>query len=190
MKKIKEANNPNYDLRQDLGRGISSDKFHKQRMSQGTFPYKEPTQNFEEQDNDLSIAQKVINKISGNYIASDSYMSKGGGRYAMVDGSTNFSEGYYASGKSLSPISNLYKNRDGVMGQGPSGASIRPGPAQTSLSGTKVGWSQASNLKDAGSESNIWHIQDIPTEDERTIFRLKRTIKAIHDQDKKNNEFK
>jgi hypothetical protein len=80
----------------------------------------------------------------------------------------------------MSPIPDLYKNKQGVLGAGADGPSIRPAPARISLSGSKAGYSSAFPLRDAGSMEPAYTLEEIPSPDELTMSRLRRLIKAIH----------
>ena len=84
------------------------------------------------------------------------------------------------TGRSITPIPGLYKNKQGILGVGGDGPSIRPAPARISLAGSKAGYSSAFPLRDAGSMEPAYTLEEIPTSDDLTMNRLRRLIRAIH----------
>jgi hypothetical protein len=82
----------------------------------------------------------------------------------------------------------LYKNKQGVLGIGADGPSIRPAPARISLAGSKAGYASALPLRDAGSASPAYNLEDIPDKDNLTMIRLRRLIQAIHLQQDDAND--
>jgi hypothetical protein len=84
------------------------------------------------------------------------------------------------TGRGMSPIPDLYKNKQGVLGVGADGPSIRPAPARVSLAGSKAGYSSPLPLSDAGSMEPAYTLGEIPGPDELTANRLRRLIRAIH----------
>jgi hypothetical protein len=186
---LREANNPNYDSRSDLGYGTTSRRDNP-RQSQGSWPYieivKDDVDNEDqlESESDVQTQVAIGNKAGQGHIRWDSYADRAADNRRFVGADFRMSE--QTTGRGISPMPDLYKNKQGVLGVGADGPSIRPAPAKISLAGSKSGWSEPLPLSDAGSMGHAYHIEDIPTGDERTMKRLKRLIKAIHFQ--QNNE--
>lgn len=112
------ANFPNYDARTGLGYGTQSG-YHDHRQYQGTYPYREPLSDNEEDANDEErdedFDHKVIKKLS-SYVASDPYAIKKSDPFYFFGAATRFeSVERGITGKSISPIPNLYAGRESGM---------------------------------------------------------------------------
>lgn len=181
--RIIEANNPNYDARRDLGYGRDG-RFSLPRGGQASWPYIEPVRfDIEDEESidgeDEMVDQVAIgNKAGQGHVRWDSYADRAADnrRYVGAD----FWVHEQTTGRSMSPIPNLYKNKQGVLGVGADGPSIRPAPARISLSGSKAGYSSALPLHDAGSMEPAYTLEEIPDPDDLTMNRLRRLIRAIH----------
>jgi hypothetical protein len=188
---LREANNPNYDSRSDLGYGTTASK-NNPRMSQTSWPYieivKDDVDDEESLDSEEDVETQVAigNKSGQGHIRWDSYADRSADNRRFVGADFKMNE--QTTGRGISPIPNLYKNKQGVLGVGADGPSIRPAPAKISLAGSKAGYSRAYPLSDAGSQENAFTLEDIPDKDELTIRRLKRLIKAIHFQQDNEKE--
>lgn len=182
-KKLSEANNPNYDARTGLGYGTDGRR-DLPRMSQGSWPYIEivrddvDTEDFLDSEQDLQIQVAIGNKAGQGHIRWDSYADRAADNRRFVG--TDFRMHEQTTGRGMSPIPDLYKNKQGVLGVGADGPAIRPAPARISLAGSKAGYSNAFPLRDAGSMEPAYTLEEIPSPDELTMSRLRRLIRAIH----------
>ena len=183
--KILEANNPNYDARTGLGYGTDGGRFAP-RKNAATFPYAEPPANDvddeEEYDNknDVETQIAIANKSGGGHAPWDQWL-RGVDRFSFAGAATNIGQmGEQITGRSLSPIPNLYKNKEAALGTGADGPSIRPAPARISFAGSKAGYSSAFPLHDLGGDESAYTLEEIPARDDLTMTRLRRLIRAIH----------
>lgn len=182
-RKISEANNPNYDARTGLGYGADGRR-DMARMSQQTWPYvQEPECDIDDEEeieieSDLETQVAIGNKAGQGHIRWDSYADRAADNRKFVGADFRMRE--QTTGRGMSPIPDLYKNKQGVLGVGADGSAIRPAPARISLSGSKAGYSSALPLRDAGSMEPAYTLEEIPTSDELTTSRLRRLIRAIH----------
>jgi len=190
-RRFSEANNPNYDARTGLGYGTDGRR-DLPRMSQGSWPYidivndsvdDEDTLDSEE---DVKTQVAIGNKSGQGHVRWDSYADRAADNRKAVSADFRMSE--QTTGRSLSPMPALYKDKQGVMGVGADGPSIRPAPARISLAGSKAGYSSALPLRDAGSAAPAYNIGDIPDKDSLTMTRLRRLIQAIHLQQDDAND--
>lgn len=191
-RKLREANNPNYDARTGLGYGTDGRR-DMPRMSQSSWPYIEIVKDDVDDEDELGSEEEVRtqvaigNKSGQGHIRWDSYADRAADNRRFV-GPDSFAMYEQATGRGMSPIPDLYKNKQGVLGVGADGPAIRPAPARISLAGSKAGYSSAFPLRDAGSMEPAWTLEDIPTPDDMTMTRLRRLIKAIHFQQDSEKE--
>ena len=182
-RRILEANNPNYDARTGLGYGTDGRR-DMPRISQQAWPYvQEPECDVDdeeeiESEDDLETYVAIGNKTGQGHIRWDSYADRAADNRRFVG--TDFRMYEQTTGRGISPIPDLYKNKQGILGVGADGPAIRPAPARISLSGSKAGYSSALPLRDAGSMAPAYTLEEIPTQDELTMTRLRRLIRAIH----------
>ena len=182
-RKLSEANNPNYDARTGLGYGTDGRR-DLPRMSQGSWPYIEivrddvDTEDSLDSEQDLQTQVAIGNKAGQGHIRWDSYADRAADNRRSVG--TDFRMHEQTTGRGMSPIPDLYKNKQGVLGVGADGPAIRPAPARISLAGSKAGYSSAFPLRDAGSMEPAYTLEEIPSPDELTMSRLRRLIRAIH----------
>ena len=182
-RKILEANNPNYDARTGLGYGTDGRR-DMPRISQQAWPYvQEPECDVDdeeeiESEDDLETYVAIGNKTGQGHIRWDSYADRAADNRRFVGADFRMYE--QTTGRGISPIPDLYKNKQGILGVGADGPAIRPAPARISLSGSKAGYSSALPLRDAGSMAPAYTLEEIPTQDELTMTRLRRLIRAIH----------
>ena len=182
-RKLSEANNPNYDARTGLGYGTDGRR-DLPRMSQGSWPYIEivrddvDTEDSLDSEQDLQTQVAIGNKAGQGHIRWDSYADRAADNRRFVG--TDFRMHEQTTGRGMSPIPDLYKNKQGVLGVGADGPAIRPAPARISLAGSKAGYSSAFPLRDAGSMEPAYTLEEIPNPDELTMSRLRRLIRAIH----------
>ena len=182
-RKLSEANNPNYDARTGLGYGTDGRR-DLPRMSQGSWPYIEivrddvDAEDSLDSEQDLQTQVAIGNKAGQGHIRWDSYADRAADNRRFVG--TDFRVHEQTTGRGMSPIPDLYKNKQGVLGVGADGPAIRPAPARISLAGSKAGYSSAFPLHDAGSMEPAYTLEEIPSPDELTMSRLRRLIRAIH----------
>jgi len=181
--RIREANNPNYDARTGLGYGTDGRR-DLPRSSQSTWPYiEDPTCDVDDEDEieseeDLLTQVALGNKAGQGHIRWDSYADRAADNRRFVG--ADFWVHEQTTGRGMSPMPNLYKNKQGVLGVGADGPSIRPAPARISLAGSKAGYSSALPLRDAGSMEPAYTLEELPDPDDLTMTRLRRLIRAIH----------
>ena len=182
-RRLSEANNPNYDARTGLGYGTDGSR-DLPRMSQGSWPYieivKDDVDDEEEIDGERDLQTQVAigNKAGQGHIRWDSYADRAADNRRFVG--ADFWMHEQTTGRSISPMPNLYRGKQGILGVGADGPSIRPAPARVSLAGSKAGYSSALPLRDAGSMEPAYTLEDVPDPDDLTMTRLRRLIKAIH----------
>lgn len=190
-RRFSEANNPNYDARTGLGYGTDGRR-DLPRMSQGSWPYIDIVNDSVDDEDSLDSEEDVEtqvaigNKSGQGHVRWDSYADRAADNRRFVSADFRMSE--QTTGRSLSPMPNLYKDKQGVLGVGADGPSIRPAPARISLAGSKAGYSSALPLRDAGSAAPAYNIEDIPDKDSLTMTRLRRLIQAIHLQQDDAND--
>ena len=181
-RRLNEANNPNYDARTGLGYGTDGRR-DLPRMSQGSWPYIEIVKDDvddEEQladEEDVQTQVAIGNKAGQGHIRWDSYADRAADNRRFVGADFRMHE--QTTGRSLSPMPNLYKNKEGVLGVGADGPAIRPAPARISLAGSKAGWSSSLPFHDLGTAEPAYTLEEIPSSDDMTMSRLRRLIRAI-----------
>jgi hypothetical protein len=191
--KFLEANNPNYDSRTGLGYGTDGGRFAPWKNAT-TFPYAKPPLNdiddeeeYDDED-DVELQNAIANKSGSGHYPWDQWL-RGVDRFSFAGAATNIGKMQeQTTGRSLSPIPNLYKNKEGVLGVGADGPSIRPAPARVSLAGSKAGYSSALPLRDLGGSEPAYTLEEIPAGDDLTMTRLRRLIRAIHLQQSDAND--
>jgi len=172
------ANFPNYDARTGLGYGTQSG-FHAQRQYQGTFPYKNPDSFGEEEDEEevddtlTRKAQKKVGRGAGG--SPDQFNQRKTDPFYFVGAATKLnsfveSVGMNRSKGSISPIPDLYKNREGTVGGVYSSNPISPSTTLFNHDSTPHGFSKASLPEDEFLE---------PEEDE-AMENLRSVIRAYH----------
>ena len=123
-------------------------------MSQTSWPYieivKDDVDDEESLDSEEDVETQVAigNKSGQGHIRWDSYADRSADNRRFVGADFKMNE--QTTGRGMSPIPDLYKNKQGVLGVGADGLSIRPAPARISLAGSKAGYSRAYPLSDAG----------------------------------------
>lgn len=182
-RKISEANNPNYDALTGQ-RGDIIVRNDKPRSSQSGWPYIQKTEyDVDDEDTiddeeDLETQVAIANMSGRGHIPWDSYAKRAADKRTRVG--SDFSMHEQTTGRGISPIPDLYKNKQGILGVGADGPSVRPAPAKISLAGSKAGYASSLPLRDAGSMEPAYTLEEIPAPDELTLSRLRRLIRSIH----------
>jgi len=179
-RKISEANNPNYDVRTGLGYGTDARR-DLPRSRGAIWPYVEPPEHDVDDEPEIDDPETQVaigNKAGQGHIRWDSYADRAADNRRFVG--ADFWMHEQTTGRGMSPIPNLYKNKQGILGVGADGPAIRPAPARISLAGSKAGYSSSLPLRDAGSMEPAYTLEEIPGPDELTMSRLRRLIRAIH----------
>jgi len=179
-RRLVEANNPNYDARTGLGYGTDARR-DLPRSRGAIWPYVEPPEHDIDDETEIDDPEMQVaigNKAGQGHIRWDSYADRAADNRRFVGADFRMYE--QTTGHGMSPIPDLYKNKQGVLGVGADGPSIRPAPARISLAGSKAGYSSAFPLRDAGSMEPAYTLSDVPEPDDLTMTRLRRLIKAIH----------
>lgn len=180
-----------YDDRDGLGYGLtrSSGRFEP-RSSQGNFPYKDPIQ-YEDSESDEVFDDEELDKfvaaVNMGYKPGDYLSAAGNDPFYFVAGNNKLSELGVSSG--ISPLPNLYKKRQASAGGGPVAGNLNPVTFRTRSqpTGTKHGFSRAPKPMDIVDQDNVYHLDDMPTDDERTLINLKKLIAAIHKEEEVTN---
>lgn len=183
------ANFPNYDSRTGLGYAAKTG-FHSQRSYQSSFPYKqsdpekEEVEGDEEDDEELiwdpeveTANRKFHNKI-GVTPYRDPYSTNKTDPYyyygsATPTGMFGESVGKNRTKGSMSPIVNLYKNKQAVSGDGYVGGSIRPFQTVIHSFGSKKGWSTAPN--------EFYPVENNTEDDDGILEKIKELVKIYRD---------
>lgn len=182
------ANFPNYDARSDLGIGSLRARTHFHRQSQTTYPYIEPSssENEQEVEEDERVdpvdKAKFSNKI-GRVIPSDPYSARAvDNQYYTPSASTPFhlsklgeALGSHASRTSISPMPDLYKGKEAVLGGANSWNAVYK-PIQHTR-GTKFGYSMAHTFE---PEENINYEYE-KNDDFRVVSLIRQIVNAYHD---------
>jgi len=166
------ANFPNYDTRTGLGYGTQSG-FHAQRQYQGTYPYREPLSDNEEEANeeerDAEFDSKVSKKLS-SYVPSDPLATKKSDPFYYFGAATRIESFVRNQTKgSMVPIPDLYKGRgSGMMATNTWQVTKPILNSKSSPHGTQF----ASIILDPSEEQ----------EEDQTIQRLRKIIRTIFDE--------
>jgi len=166
-----------YDAKRDAGYGRSSDRFHKQRVKGGNFPYAEPVSFDDEmfiEDEDL--IKRVLNKMRGTADSTDSLSGRAADRFAFQGGNRRVGPdsglNIEAAGSGMVPFPSMYKNR--LQGGGGVNTPAAYNPGQYSRTGTYRGWSQAPVT--SGDTVKFSEIED---GEDPTIVKLRKVIGDI-----------
>jgi len=180
----------NYDDRKGLGYGRLEPEFHVHKMQHDTFPYIEPDDHddIEEQIDDETIDVFVRKTNMGHHIT-DFMSNKKNNPFYFVAGNTRLSEGIAKN--SMVPIPDLYKGREVALGGSVSGHH-HAGPEYPSRGsgnisyGTKHGYSKSPPPMDMGiKEPPAYEINDIPPTENDVMLKLRQLINAIHSEQHK-----
>lgn len=170
------ANLPNYDRREDLGYGTTKSKFHAPRQYQGTYPYREPVEEIDDDEEiDSSLTTKLQNKASPGGYSGDPYATNKVNPFYFVGAATSlnaFSESVAPnrSKGSIVPIPGLYKRKQAIAGGVNSTSPVSPFKQVLNTKSTPHGYSKAPLPVD--------EFFDEP-EDE-TLQKLRSVIRAYH----------
>ena len=182
------ANFPNYDARSDLGIGSLRAKTHFQRQSQSTYPYIEPSssendiENEDDEDAEPIDKTKFMNKI-GRVIPSDPYAVRSvDNQYYTPSASTPFhlsklgeAIGSRSSATNLSPIPDLYSNKQATIGGSNSWNAVHKQIQHSK--GTKRGWSMAPvPIPDEKFAS-----EQEKNDDFKVVSLIRQIVNAYHD---------
>ena len=162
------------DDRAGLGYGQLKPRFHKDRQAVSSFPYKQDDDYEDEDISDIPIElQNKLRKVIGGYLAGDFLAMKGTDPFYYAAGNTKLSDG--VTGKSISPIPNMYKKRIQVGGGVNSPKAFSPGSLQQT--GSIVGFSHPH--VSLGPDRDISYA-DIDDEDEELpLKRVRMVIRKI-----------
>jgi len=159
------------DSRNDLGYGLSKNKFHNPRNLNNLYPYHEEDEGYDDPeilDFDILVLQKIYNKISTPGQSFDPLIKRSKDAMAYVSGNRPLSLSEIMT-QSLVPIPDLYKSRTNVGG-GTVNKMIRPG--QYNRTGTYRGWSHA-NQEDYAELS----FEEYSNSEDPAVERAKKIIK-------------
>jgi hypothetical protein len=138
------------DSRNDLGRGLTKDKFHKPRMKGSTFPYVEPDQEIEQDENfedENLISLKSIRKKYNQYQPSDFYADRKIDKFYVstikladcFERPDEVLKEINALGDTMAPIPQKYKNKS-KMGLPGASSKYPTGSRHYRSPGSKQGW--------------------------------------------------
>lgn len=184
------ANFPNYDAKTGGGYGQLQKKFHGNRQSQSSYPYKDPPESeFEEKidddsevlDLDFADAAKFQNKL-GSVFPTDDYAIKSTDNFYYAGAATRFdlaklgeSIGNRRSPSTMVPVPNLYKNKQAVIGGAHSWNSYQKTIQHTR--GQKKGFS--SSLPTADQNISDW--SEEKNDEDDPVSKIKRIVRAYHE---------
>ena len=181
-----------YDDRKGLGYGRLEPEFHLPKAQHDTFPYIEPDQHedVEEQISSEDI-DSFVKKTNKGYHITDFMSNKKNNPFYFAAGNTKIGEAIAKN--SMVPIPDLYKGREVALGGSVSGhhhaGPEYPSRASGKISyGTKHGYSLSPPPMDIGvEEPPAYEIKDIPPEDNDIILRLRQLINVIHSEQEKES---
>lgn len=182
------ANFPNYDAKTGDGYGQLQPKYHKNRQFQSSYPYKEPPESeFEEEvegeetEFDFADAAKFKNKL-GSVFPTDDYAIRSTDNFYYAGAATRFdlaklgeSVGNRRTPSTMTPIPNLYKNKQAVIGGAHSWNSYQKTIQHTR--GQKKGFS--SSLPTADQSISDW--TDEKNDEDDPVSKIKRIVRAYHE---------
>jgi hypothetical protein len=157
------------------------------RQLQGEFPYTDSDQYSELDDEeevfDIDNLDAFVAAVNMGYKPIDYLSAAGNDPFYFVAGNTRISE--LGTTRGITPIPDLYKKRQASAGGGAVPANFSPVSfiTRSKPTGTKHGFSRAPKPLDVVEDDPVYHLDDMPTDDERTITRLKKLIAAIHQQE-------
>ena len=178
-----------YDDKAGLGYSpVKSSGRFEPRQLQGDFPYIDPDPYSELDDEEaleLYDIDAFVTAVNMGYRPSDYLSAAGNDPFYFVAGNTKLSE--LTVSKGISPMPDLYKKRQASAGGGASPANTHQPTFRTRKNtqptGTKYGFSRAPKPMDIVEPENAYSLDDIPSDDERTLLRLRKLIAAIHQQE-------
>jgi len=180
-----------YDAKAGLGYGVTepSGRFEP-RQQQGSYPYTDPdpySDLDEEEVFDDEELDAFVTAVNLGYNTVDYLSAAGNDPFYFAAGNTKLSELSVSGG--ISPIPDLYKKRHASAGGGASPANYHQPSfrtrSNTQPSGTKHGFSRAPKPMDIVEPENAYYLDDIPSDDERTLLKLRKLIAAIHQEEDK-----
>jgi hypothetical protein len=159
------------------------------RQLQGDFPYRDADDYADLDDEELALdpdeLDAFVTAVNMGYNPVDYLSAAGNDPFYFVAGNTKLSELGISHG--ISPMPDLYKKRHASAGGGAVPATIHQptfrSRSSTQPSGTKHGFSRAPKPIDIVEPEPAYSLDDIPSDDERTLIKLKKLIAAIHDQE-------
>jgi hypothetical protein len=180
------ANFPNYDAKTGDGYGTLKQTYHKNRQYQSSFPYKEPVESEFEQEGseqeDFEIdAAKFKNKL-GIVTPVDSYATRSTDNYYYVGAATRFdlaklgeSIGNRRSQSSMTPMPDLYKNKQAVIGGAHSWNSYQKTIQHTK--GQKKGFSSSIPV---GVDA-FFNSEDEKNKENDAVSKIRQIVRAYHE---------
>ena len=167
--------NGNLDARQNSGYGRSSEKYHKKRTRGAHFPYTNPDQLDDMEDESepsLASSKAVKSKLPNkDYLAMDPNDDQSTDHFYFAAGNTKLSDCFYridsvlseveVASRSMAPVPGMYKDKDVLFG-------TQDGPAMyikdrsAKRTGSLKGWSKApAPIEDDTTEPHPNTLQDL-----------------------------
>jgi hypothetical protein len=181
------ANFPNYDSRNDLGLGKTQSHFFFHRHGHDEFPYGPESEKNDddetEEEEDLAFSAKVKNKIGSNTFSDPMSIRSVDNQYHTPNASSRFDMaklgeavgGMRSSRGSMSPMPNMYKGKEAVLGGAHSWNASHKDIQHTM--GTKRGY--AGGHKIMRDEISSW--EDEKNDADDPVSKIRRIVKAYHD---------
>ena len=188
-----------HDDRRGLGYGaVSTSGYHQSRQSSSNFPYLDPD-NYdlpEEEILDDETLDAFISKVNGDYMPSDSERQKGNDPLYFVGANTRLVSCFLRTDEILVEVESVAFQ----LGMGhPLGSSEptikRAGGRVRTVPSLRVGSKKGyfgrppmpveTDLEDVPTpdeidQVHVWSPDDVPSDDERALIKIRRVIDAIH----------
>ena len=191
MANVGVHNHSNFPAKADnkgYGYGVVDPTGFNEPYAHGTeFPYMEPDE-YEDLDDEVEdlldpdVKRKLKSKTLGHIQQVDSFPK---GNYIYFS-RNSMMEAPAVAKNSIVPFPSIYDSRDSVSGGYTQQKAYDGRPYKRT--GTEQGWASRPPESVPGSEFfeeyEAAHLEDIPTDDERTLIKLRMLINAIHAEEK------
>ena len=197
--KLFESNFPRYDDRKGLGYGTDSG-FHQPRQKSSSYPYMEPDDFIEPDENILDDDEidAFIKKINGDTISFDPMAKKKANSFYFVGSATKIADCFYKTDEilkevevmsnSMYSVPGMYKSRGQGLGPGTGSPSAGGNKMWSATAGSNRGWSSSPPYTNDDPVVKIEDLDDLMTDDEWALFLSRVSVKNIHDDQNRNKD--
>ncbi len=187
------------DARQGVGYGgIASAGFHEPRQSASSFPYTDPDE-YDEEDEELvddDMIDAFVAKINGDYVSTDSERHKGNDPFYFVGANTRLVSCFLRADDVLLEVETIASklglnspigSSEPILKRSGGRKRLSPGPK----TGSKKGYFSPhpkpteTDLEhvptpDMLDHISVWDLDDAPSDDERALIKIRNAIDSIH----------